>query len=82
MSKGFILEKLGELCKLLPGNIGNIAFGGCYGRNVETFLSDIWFNVKLINKGYKTLPSLRHIITICTIIYQNNVKPAHVQTAI
>ena len=38
MSKGFIPDKL-KLSKPLPDNIrGIIAFGGCYGSNVELFL--------------------------------------------
>ena len=37
MSKGFIPDKL-KLSKPLPDNIrGIIAFGGCYGSNVELF---------------------------------------------
>ena len=50
MSKGFIPDKL-KLSKLLPDNSrGIIAFGGCYGSNVELFLLDIWFNVELVSK--------------------------------
>ena len=50
---GFIPDKLGKLSKLLPDNIKETTtFGGCYGSNIETSTSEIWFDVKLVNKSH------------------------------